>query len=94
MQKKAPDKFLGRYRNFLDFVIIFAVFAGESDLSVVNGFDSVVGDGDAMCITAKIFKHLFGPGKGPFRIYDPLWIAKFGSRRKTTCRERLFYCSR
>jgi hypothetical protein len=48
----------------------------KSDGVVINGFDSIVGYGDPMRISAKIFKYLLGSGKGAFGIRYPFCFEK------------------
>ena len=49
-----------------------AAAGAEDDLVVIDGKEAVVGDGDAMGVTAEITQHLLGSAHGLFGVYDPL----------------------
>ncbi len=57
--------------HFSDFVVSRSIPVFKSNGAVINGFDSIVGYGDPMRISAKIFKYLFRSGKGTFGICYP-----------------------
>ncbi len=76
MQEKPANELLGGQGHLFALVVVCPVPIGEDDISVINGLDSAVGDGNAVGIPAKVFKNLLGSGKRPFCIDDPGELCK------------------
>ena len=52
------------------------VAPAEADLPVVEGEESVVGDGDAVSVAAEVVEDLLGAGEGGLGVDDPLGLAE------------------
>ena len=52
------------------------VAPAEADLTVLDGEEAVVGDGDAVGVLAEVVEDLVGPGEGALGVDDPLGLAE------------------
>ena len=52
------------------------VAPAEADLTVLNGEEAVVGDGDAVGVLAEVVEDLVGAGEGALGVDDPLGLAE------------------
>ena len=71
MEQEAADKFMGAECDAFRF-ILFSIPYGEGDFPIINAFDPMVGNGDAMRIASEIFKNVFGPAEGALEVDVPL----------------------
>ena len=60
-----------------------AVVPAKSHADVVEGDESVVGDGDAVSVSAEVAQHLLGSGEGWLAVDDPVLA---GGRSKSIVR--------
>ncbi len=60
MEKEAPQKLLGREGHLSLLIVVCIIFPAEGDLIVLEGQQTVVGDGNAMSIAGKITQHMRG----------------------------------
>jgi hypothetical protein len=58
MQQETSDELLGRDRGHLLFVRVPVVFPAKRNLAILECYESLVGDGYAMGVTAEIFDHV------------------------------------
>ena len=56
--------------------MIAVVAPAEADLSVVDGEEAVVGDGDEVGVAAEVVEDLVGAGEGGLGVDDPLGLAE------------------
>jgi len=48
------------------------VFPAERDLTVLEGEQAMVGDGDAMGVAGQVMQNLFGPAEGWLGVDNPV----------------------
>ena len=72
MQTKPPQKLTAIKGHDFMYSALSVVFVGEAHFPILDGFNAVVRDGDAVCISSKIFDHLLGPRKGLLGIDNPI----------------------
>lgn len=68
MQQESADKFLCIYRHVFVIVTISTVSVPEGDEAVFDFHDAMIGNGDTMCITAKIIEYFLWAIKGCFGV--------------------------
>jgi len=51
---------------------VSVVLPAEGDLAVGNGHEPVIGDGDAVCISGQVVKHMLRPSEGSFGVDYPV----------------------
>ena len=71
VQQKAAYEFFGGDGHGALHVSMSVIPPAERDVVAVEGEQSVIGDGDAMRVTAEITQYLFGTAEGWFGIDDP-----------------------
>jgi len=72
MEQKAPEKLVGLQRHDLLPMPLATVAIGEADVAVTDIDQTVVGNGDAVRVTAEILQNLLGAGPRRLGIDDPL----------------------
>ena len=76
MEQEASDELLGREGQGLELAVMAVVAPAEAGLSVVDGEEAVIGDGDAVSVAAEVVEDLLGAGEGPLGVDDPLDLAE------------------
>ena len=71
VKQKPTDKLFRRHSHDLPFVIVLVIPPFEADFSVLHGQDAVVGDGNAVRISTKVFHNAGGIFKGRLAVDDP-----------------------
>ena len=71
VQQKPAYEFFGGDGHRALHVSMSVIFPAKRNVVAVEGEESVIGDGDSMCVTAEITEYLFGTAKGRFGIDDP-----------------------
>ena len=71
VQQEPADEFFGGDGHRALHVSMSVIPPAERNVVAVEGEQSVIGDGDAMSVTAEITQDLFGPAEGRFGIDDP-----------------------
>src|SRR5258706_390582 len=66
VQKEPANEFFGVDGHRALHVSMSVIPPAERDVVAVKGEQSMIGDGDAMRVTAKIAKYLFGTAEGRF----------------------------
>ena len=70
-QESANELFGGNgHRSLL--VAVSVIPPTERDVVAIKGEQSMIGDGDAMRVTAEIAQHLFGTAEGRFGVDNPV----------------------
>lgn len=77
VKKKAADEFVRIDGHGSDAIVFFTVSPLETDFPVLKSHQAVIGDGDAVCITAQVIKDLNRSSKGRFGVDDPFVFAAF-----------------
>ena len=73
MEEEAADKFMGGECDAFRF-IRFPILYGEGDVSVIDAFDPMVGNGDPMRIASEIFEDVFGTAEGALEVDVPFLL--------------------
>ncbi len=76
MHQKAPQEFISGQGHPLLLVLMLVVLVGESDLCILQFFQTVVGDCDPMRVAAKVIQNSFRAAEWRFGIDDPFTVAE------------------
>ena len=76
MEQEAADELFGREGHGLEAAVMTVVPPTETDLTVLDGEEAVVGDGDAVGVLAEVVEDLVGAGEGGLGVDDPLGLAE------------------
>ncbi len=71
MEQKSPDELLGGERHDALALAISIILPAETDLAILDGEESVVGNGDTMRVAPDVVEDLLWAGEGWLRIDDP-----------------------
>ena len=71
MHEESADELVGRNGHNTLHVSVSVVAPAERHVVAVEGEQSMIGDGDAMRVTAEIAQYLFWTAKGRFGVDDP-----------------------
>lgn len=85
MQEKAAQKLLGRYSHQLLFTGMSIIFPAESNLTVREVYEPVIGDGNAMGIPGQIVKNVLRATERRLSVHDPV-LPKERTKKGTECR--------
>jgi len=72
MEKETAQKLLLGQSHEPLLVAVRGIAPAEGDFAIGEGYQSGVGDGDAMGVCAEIAQHMFRSAEGPFRIDNPV----------------------
>jgi hypothetical protein len=72
MEKEPPQKLLGGEGHLSLLIAVCIILPAESDLIMLEGHKTVVGDGNAMSIAGKITQYMMGTAEGGLSIDDPV----------------------
>jgi hypothetical protein len=72
MEKEPPQKLLGGEGHLSLLIAVCIILPAESDLIMLEGHQTVVGDGNAMSIAGKITQYMMGTAEGGLSIDDPV----------------------
>ena len=76
MEQEAADELFGGEGQGLEAAVMAVVPPTEADLTVLDGEEAVVGDGDAVGVAAEVVEDLVGAGEGGLGVDDPLGLAE------------------
>ena len=76
MEQEAADELFGGEGQGLEAAVMAVVAPAEADLTVLDGEEAVVGDGDAVGVAAEVVEDLVGAGEGALGVDDPLGLAE------------------
>ena len=71
VQQEPTDEFFGVEGHHALYVSMSVIPPAERDVVAIKGEQSMIGDGNAMRVTAEITQYLFGTAEGRFGIDDP-----------------------
>ena len=72
MKKEPSDELICLERHGLLTVVVGIIPPPEKDFAVLDIEDTVIADGDSVCISTEIFENTFGATERRFAIDDPL----------------------
>jgi len=72
MQQEATDELLRRQRHFALLAAVRVVFPAKGDFAVLHADETVVGNGDAVCVAGQIVQHVFRSAERLPHIDHPL----------------------
>lgn len=81
MREEAVNKFIGVQGHDFFPVVLSAVAVGEGDLVIGDIEDAMVGDGDAVGVTAEVIENDFGACEGGFGVDDPILFVERSDKR-------------
>src|ERR1700693_3949133 len=106
MQQETSQELLRGERHHPLLITVGIIFPAEGNLVLLEGHETMVGDGDTMGVAGKIAQHMVGTSEGWFGIDDPVlteqgtqegaegWLAfeglKGSSERKLSLAEPAF----
>ena len=71
MKQNTAQELIYRQCHELFSIAMRAISPSKSNLTVGEGDQAVVGNGDTMSIAAEISKHIFRAAEGPFTVNNP-----------------------
>src|SRR5713101_7246857 len=74
MQQETSQELVSRQRHYFVSLLVFVVLVGKADLSILQLFQPVVGDGDTMRVAAEIIQHAIGTAEWRFRVDYPFTV--------------------
>jgi hypothetical protein len=80
VQQESADELAGRECHRALPIAMSIIPPTERDLVAVEGKQSIVGDGDAVRVTAEIAKNLLRSAKRGFRINDPFMLMELSDK--------------
>jgi hypothetical protein len=80
--QEPPQEFVSRESHLPLAVPMGIVFPAEGDLTVLEGEQAMVGDGNTMGVTRQVVKDVFRPAEGWFGVNDPV-LTKQGAKQST-----------
>lgn len=75
VEEESPDELLGRERHDLLLIVVSIVPPVETDLSVFDGHDPMVGNRHSVRVAPDVVHHLLGSREGRLGVDDPFDIA-------------------
>ena len=72
MEQEAPQELMGRYGHDLLLAAMCVVSPAEGDVTIVEGDETMVGDGYAVGISSQVAQNLFWPAEGWLGIDHPI----------------------
>ncbi len=76
MHQETPQEFVGRQRHHSLLALVLIVLVSETDLSIFQLYEPVIGDGDPMCVASQIIQNFFGTTERRFGINYPSPVAE------------------
>ena len=77
MEQETADKLLGTYNHLLTLVTISTVSILKCDKATFDFHNTMVGNGNTMCITAKVVEYFLRSIKRCFGVNNPLFFPEF-----------------
>jgi len=74
MKQEPPDELLRSYSDLFALITIATVSVPEGDQTILNFHDAVVGNGNAMRISAEIIKYLHRTIERCLGIHNPIFF--------------------
>ena len=72
MQQEAAQELFGSHSHFAVLATVGIVLVEEGDLAVGDGYEPMVGDGDAMCVACQVVEYMLRPAEGAFAVDYPI----------------------
>ena len=87
VKKESAQELMGGNGHDLLFAAMSIVSPTERDALVLEGYEPMVGDGDAMGVAGQIVENVFGAAEGRLGVDDPVLLAEF-PEQVTECARR------
>ena len=71
VEQETADELVGSEGHGFFLILVLAITIGEGDFAVINGQDAIVGEGDAVGVSAEVVEDVLGGAEGLFGVYDP-----------------------
>lgn len=88
VKEESAEELVGMKGHDFGLAGIAVIFPAEGNMVIGDVGQSVVGDGDAVGVTAEITEHVIGPAKGRFGVDDPVGGAEAVDKRGESLRIR------
>ena len=72
MQQETPDELVRRERHRLLLVMVLIILPAKADPAFLHIEQTVIGNGDSVCVAADVLQHLFRSGEGRLGVHHPL----------------------
>ena len=76
MQQETPDELVRRERHRLLLVMVLIILPAKADPAFLHIEQTVIGNGDSVCVAADVVQHLLGPGERTLGVDYPLGLAR------------------
>ncbi len=73
MQEEAAQELIEREGHQFLLIVVRRIAPMKGDLAVGHRYQSMVGDGDTVGVTAEILEHILGAAEGWFRVDHPVF---------------------
>jgi hypothetical protein len=73
VQQETPQELIERNGHQLLFIVVSRISPTKGDLTVGQGDQAMVGDGDTVGVTAEILEHILGAAEGWLGVDDPVF---------------------
>jgi hypothetical protein len=80
VDEKPAQKLMGRNGHDLLLAAMRIVFPAKRDSIIVEGNQSMVGDGDAVRIASKVVQNMLGTAEGRLGINDPALLEELSEK--------------
>jgi hypothetical protein len=88
VKQKAAQELLNRESHGPHSVAVRRVSPAEFDRVAGQSDQALIGDGDAMCVSAEIAEHILWSAERSFAVDDPIVLVQLSQK----LRERLWFC--
>jgi len=85
VKQKPAQKLVDRDRHKPSPVFMRGVSPAKGDLVVCYGHQSVIGDGDPVCVTSQIAEDMFRAAKGSFAVHHPILPEQLPEEGRESC---------
>lgn len=88
VEQEAAQKLIHRKGHRSLSIAVRGVPPTEGDVVVGQREESMVGDGNSMCIAAEVAQNMLGTAEGPFTVDDPIVAVELPDERMESLRFR------
>jgi hypothetical protein len=77
VEQEPADELLCAQRHGLDPITVSVILPAKPDLPFIDGEQTIIGDGDPVCVAPKVFQDLLWPGERPLGVDNPFGVSKW-----------------
>jgi hypothetical protein len=82
MQQESAQEFMSRERHLALLTAVRVILPAECDGVVGESKQTMIGNGDAMCVASQILQDVFRSSEWEFRVHNPV-VSKQRSKKLT-----------